>query len=407
MQIQVRDKKYKSRHFWIGDHYVRFFDGLAMVSPEDAVELLKIDDQFEILSDFACTFNPDTWNKKYKKLIWEANTDTFSGFGSAGMNIIKALGRLGVDVYFNGKQFDEGIYRDAEFDKYKKNSTPDSIMVQFRQPGQFRRKMTERMFGYTPWETTRVPLSWIARMNSMEAMFTTCEQNAQAFKESGVKVPIHVFHHGVDPEQFPFLERDDNDPVWVFGTYGRLSYRKGTDLVIKAFQEEFKNENDVALVLKSTEPYIQAKGINDGRIIFIGEIYDRQKQIDLMRNMDVFLFPSRGEGFGLPAIEAMSTGLPTIMTNWSGLKDFGDVKDTMLIDYEMRPATNFTKEIYREDCGDWAEPNYQKMMSLMRWSYENRKEAREMGRRASQRIHAEWNWEAVTKKFIKTLDKII
>lgn len=406
MQIEVRDKKYKSRHFWVTDHYVPFKDGIAVVSPEDAVELLK-NDQFEVLSEFACNFNPATWTKKYKKLVWEANADTFSGFGSAGMNIVKTLGKLGVDVSFNGKQFDEGAFRDAEFDKYKKSALPDSVMVQFRQPGQFRRKMTERMFGYTPWETTKVPLSWIARMNAMEAMFTTCQQNVQAFKDSGVKVPVYVYHHGVDAKVFPFIERDDNDPVWVFGTYGRLSLRKGTDLVIKAFKEEFRHEKDVALVLKSTEPYIQAKNLNDNRIIVIGEVYSRQQQLDLMKNMDVFLFPSRGEGFGLPAIEAMSTGLPTIMTNWSGLKDFGNHDDTMLLDFEMRPATNFTESIYREGCGDWAEPNYQQMMSFMRWTYENRKEARAMGKKVSERIQKEWSWEKVTKQFITILDKII
>jgi glycosyltransferase involved in cell wall biosynthesis len=36
--------------------------------------------------------------------------------------------------------------------------------------------------------------------------------------------------------------------------------------------------------------------------------------------VDCLIFPSRGEGFGLPVREAMSTGIPVIAANWGGLE---------------------------------------------------------------------------------------
>jgi len=36
----------------------------------------------------------------------------------------------------------------------------------------------------------------------------------------------------------------------------------------------------------------------------------------------IFLFPSRGEGAGLPPLEAMSTGLPVLAPAWSGMADY-------------------------------------------------------------------------------------
>ncbi len=402
--VEIRDKKYPSRHVWVKDHYVDFKNHIADVDPGDAVELIKKDD-FEMLSEFACDFNPETWKNGRRKLFFESNADTFSGFGTVSINIVKALGRNGVEVYFGGEQFDEQKFPDLEFDKYKKKTTPDCIMLQFRQPGQFRRNMTERMFGYTPWETTKIPFSWLKPMNKMEVMFTTCEQNAQCFKESGVRVPVYVYHHGIDPNLYPYLERPE-DPVWVFGTFGRLSYRKGTDLVVKAFQEAFKGIRDVMLVLKSSDVVMPFKINDDPRIVLQGEIKDHAGMLDLLRMMDVFLFPSRGEGFGLPGAEAMATGLPTIMTNWGGLADYGSKKDTMMLDYTMSHAENF-RTIYKEDCGEWAEPNLEQLKEYMRWTYEHKKEAREMGKRASQRIHKDWTWDGVTKKFIKQMDKIV
>ena len=38
----------------------------------------------------------------------------------------------------------------------------------------------------------------------------------------------------------------------------------------------------------------------------------------LYASADVFVLPSRGEGWGRPHVEAMAMGLPIITTNWSG-----------------------------------------------------------------------------------------
>jgi glycosyltransferase involved in cell wall biosynthesis len=409
MECVVRDKKYPGRFFWVRDniegHYVQFKDSLAKVSPADAIELLKNDD-FELLSDYTCPYNPKNWTKDYRKLYWESNADSFSGFGSVSMNAVKSLGNLGVDVCFGGQQFDKKSFPDEEFSNYKKNIDPDCVVIQYRQPGQYRRNMAERMFGYTPWETSQVPLSWVGQMNKMYGIFTTCKQNVECFKNSGVKVPIYIYYHGVDPLKYPYIERSKNS-TFVFGSLGRLSIRKGTDILIKAFKEEFKTEKDVALMLKTSDAMLNLGKIDDSRIIVIGEVCSHEKKLEYLSQMDCFVFPSRGEGFGLPPLEAMATGIPCIMTNWSGLADFGDKDDTLLLDYKLEPALNFTKDIYKEECGLWAEPDFAQLKQKMRWAYEHRDKIKTMGKQASERVHFNWNWTKSTTDFINTLDKIL
>ena len=50
----------------------------------------------------------------------------------------------------------------------------------------------------------------------------------------------------------------------------------------------------------------------------------------------------------------MSTGVPAIVTNWSGPVDFVNENVGWLIDYKLVPAEDFSKTVYKEDCGDWA-----------------------------------------------------
>ena len=43
---------------------------------------------------------------------------------------------------------------------------------------------------------------------------------------------------------------------------------------------------------------------------------------ELYQVADIFCFPSKREGLGLAAIEAMSSGLPLITSNINGIKDY-------------------------------------------------------------------------------------
>lgn len=57
----------------------------------------------------------------------------------------------------------------------------------------------------------------------------------------------------------------------------------------------------------------------------------REQLRDELASADAFVLPTRGEGWGLPVAEAMTMGLPTIVTNWSGPAAFATAATAYLL----------------------------------------------------------------------------
>jgi len=263
---------------------------------------------------------------------------------------------------------------------------------------------SQRVIGYAMAESTFVPGETIDQINRCVTLqYVPCAQNVRVFQECGVRVPIKVLHHGVDGERFPLLERNPHE-VFTFGTFGELSPRKGIDVLIRAFQNEFKPAEPVRLLMKSVSP-AAAYQTDDARIQFITGFMDREGLLELLREMDVFVMPSRGEGFGLCGLEAMSTGLPLIATNWSGPADYLDPAVSFPLNYRLVDAQGIQAHHMRF-YGLWAEPDYEHLRHLMRWAYEHPTEAAIKGRAAARRVHQNWTWDRVAKQFQQDLDEI-
>ena len=113
---------------------------------------------------------------------------------------------------------------------------------------------------------------------------------------------------------------------YTLGVVSRLEKIKGMDLVVPAFAKVLKEHPNTHLIvvgdgsLRATMEQ-QATELNcAGNITWVG----RQPQEDLAKwysQMDIVLMPSRSEGFGLTAIEAMSNGCVMVASNVGGLPE--------------------------------------------------------------------------------------
>lgn len=346
-------------------------------------------------------YNPELW-KNDKFINFMGDIDGVSGFGGVSKNLIK-FSAPQIKTALLGKVY--GVRDSAIFASQNREMNQAGAMVWHDQPReQWLYSPFKKNIAITPFETTSIPRSWMGKLNGFDALLVPCKQNIEAFAASGVKIPIELIHWGVDPAVHAPIARPER-PIFTFGHMGALSIRKGTDLLVEAFTEAFPNEKDVRLICKSsynTYPF----NTKDKRIqIHLSHWTEEEITKLFYKEIDCFVFPTRGEGFGLTPLEAMATGVPAIVTGWSGPLEYMTPEVGWLIDYTLSPAKNFSNLIYKEDCGDWAEPSKDHLISLMRHAYNHRDEVKEKGVAAAKHVKENWLWEQKIKMYEDALEK--
>ena len=333
------------------------------------------------------------------------------GYGTSNMHWAKYLEREGVKIYphftFETREryWIEGDQEEAKI--LNRQFERQDIGIVETPPRFFEANVSKIKIGSTMTETDAIGQDWVDACNKMDYIVLPTEFQKKAFSSSGVKVPIKVIPFGTEFDHFPYRERPERD-VFTFGSVGFyqpvVDYkdRKNFWGIIQAFVSEFERDEPVRLILKSTSPESHYfTHWKDPRIEVLTERVSRKKLADIYHDMDCFVFPSRGEGVGQPPREAMATGLPTIVTNWSSLTEIALPKYSYpLNDFKLEKRIGFSSQ-----PGNWAMVDTRELMYWMRYVYENQKEARQKGYDGSQWIKKNFSWEVSAKKMKEFLLK--
>jgi glycosyltransferase involved in cell wall biosynthesis len=358
----------------------------------------------KVMNSSDTEYNPFYWEKS-KIFGFLGNVDSESGWGNVSYNLIKYT-IPSHDLRWTGEI--KGNIDSVMKQVIGKRFDQDMGMVYHEQPKHY---WSERMFGKNiailPFETSRVPASWVPKLNQMDAVLVPCVQNIGMMKDSGVTVPVDLIHWGVDETMFSKLERPSSS-FFTFGTLGALSVRKGTDMLVDAFSKAFpKHIKDVRLICKTPLNYFPFWNKDPRILIDMSAVKHSELIENFFRRIDCFVYPTRGEGFGLPPLEAMATGVPAITTNWSGPVEYNNNEIGWMLDYTMTPAEDFKKNIYHEDCGDWAQPNEDQLIEYMRYCYEHQGEVKKKGEAVAQYVLDNWLWKDKIKMFHEALNKYL
>ena len=135
-----------------------------------------------------------------------------------------------------------------------------------------------------------------------------------------------IIPNGISLERFKFnnYDRDkvrkiyDLDNKIVIGHVGRFTTPKNHPFIINLFEEYHKRNRDSALMLvgdgenkEHIKMLVKEKGLTDS-VFFVGAV---SNVWEYMSAMDIFLFPSFYEGFGIVLLEAQANGLPCVVSN--------------------------------------------------------------------------------------------
>lgn len=331
-----------------------------------------------------------------------------SGYGIVSLEYATALERLMGTVSI-GWERQADLFKD-DFDQLtveqqtllSKPFKKEKIGIIKTTPQLFNLNKSDFRIGYTMVENTMIGENWVKMCNDMDAIFVPSNYLIDVFTDCGVKKPIYVVKQGVDTRRFKYVDRKKKDK-FVFGTVGYMDERKNWNTLVQAFTSEFNEHEPVELWIKNSNGYFNHVRFRDERIKVINRMYSFDEIIRLYALFDCFVFPSHAEGSGLPPREAMATGLPVILTNWSGLTEVCDAN----INYPLTPVAIDVPDVRGpEQPGFMSRIDPQELMYWMRHVYENRDEAKEKGKKAAEFIKKDWNWDSCALDMYKTLEVI-
>ncbi|MBI4870255.1 MAG: glycosyltransferase [Candidatus Riflebacteria bacterium] len=353
-------------------------------------------------------FDRATWQPGRRELIWHSAFAAETGHGSLARSLLRQLESEGIDLVMSPRV--SGLDYPAELERPMRPWDGwGKLGFYYHRELRPTRMRCEKLVNYSMWESTRVPPSHVEEINAAASLqYVACRQNAEAFRDCGVRVPIKLLHPGVDAQRFPVLERHHTGG-FTFGSVGDLICRKGVDVLIRAFLEEFSPREPVRLLLK-TLAGTGGLPLGDPRIVVTGARWDHERLLEYLGELDAFVLPSRGEGFGLCGLEAMATGLPLIATNWSGPTEYLDEGDSFPLAYRLAdPQKNplhLRETNWMRFHGLWAEPDHEHLRHLMRWLYEHPAEAATKGLHAAQRVRESFTWARAARQVVADLTEL-
>jgi len=153
---------------------------------------------------------------------------------------------------------------------------------------------------------------------------TTYEQLCERFPNAASRASVTMLGNSfVKVEAAPIMPQFVDRPYVMF--VGRRECYKNFDVLVKAWQSIRSREPELALVvvgspLKRREASRLGIRGDDRGIIQLGYVDDRVLK-SLYQHSRAFVFPSKEEGFGLPALEAMESGAAVIASSCASLRE--------------------------------------------------------------------------------------
>ena len=283
--------------------------------------------------------------------------------------------------------------------------------------------------GYTFFEDTVLDSSAVENGNqyfdTVVTGSTWCEGILRGYGLTNVKTVIQ----GIDPTIFnrSHSEKEYLRDMFVIFSGGKFEFRKGQDIVMRAFKHMQDKYRDICLInswfnswafsfntmsmsthITFSPPsgdYISVmnkvfvdNGINLDGVITL-PLYPNIMMPRIYKNTDIGLFPNRCEGgTNLVLMEYMACGKPVIASYNSGHKDILTEQNSLMLS-EMRPVTITTHD---RATAVWDEPSLDETIERLEFAYLNRDSLKAIDRQAGEDL-GNMTWKHTAERFYRIL----
>ena len=246
--------------------------------------------------------------------------------------------------------------------------------------------LSDRRFLYIMWETDRLPSAWAPVLtNKIFTGFLAPSYFVSELVKKATDTPVHYAPLYVNVDDIPRVniqEKVDGEKTFTVLYIGQDTIRKGLKDALISYMRALGQESNVRLVLKyhrlsdkevdTAEMVYHATITNafkpKARVYSITHNLDRAQMYGLYHMSSLLLFPSRGEGFGLPIAESMAAGIPVVYTNWSSSTEVAAADGNIPLEYHLDEAVGMFHHGY-EIGSQYAIPSISSCMSALREKY--------------------------------------
>lgn len=231
-----------------------------------------------------------------------------------------------------------------------------------------------------------------------------------------------VIPHAVDSENFRPLDREEcrrkffpnfvdnpeigNEGFFIVGAVYRNQRRKGVDYLLKGFKyfvENYERDKKCFLFLAmdvkdpmgyNVNNYIEYLGLK-GRVTNVPIIGGKQGPEDsslteIYNTFDVHCCPFRAEGWGLPILEGMACGVPTIITDYATPAEYTEDSCYRIPVFDTEPLAG-------TNC-EWAVLDYKEVGDALGQVYADNEDS-ESKREKSVRVANKYSEKIVSQKW--------
>jgi len=254
----------------------------------------------------------------------------------------------------------------------------------------------------TMFESTKLPDGWRDPLDECDAVIAPSQFLVDVFKNAGVGTPIEVVPLGISSTfTETVVPRISTEPL-AFVCIGDRGSRKNWHKVMFAFVRAFGDDERFKLVIKSRN--LPAKFSNKN-VEVVAEDYSDEQMAEFYRKAHIMVFPSSGEGFGLPPREFAATGGIPLVTNWGGTAD--DIYQWGIpLPYTMTDAWSDKPEWFGK-LGQWADIDVDMLTDQMRHIADHYQHYVDFGVRAAGFVRSHYRWQAFANRVQATWERLV
>lgn len=312
------------------------------------------------------------------------------GYGSFGLALSRGLRNIGIKVH-----------EPPDIEGYKRPQQNVGTVVWASQPGHANGKWDGQFTViYSMWESTLLPEAFTANLHNFDLVIVPNEFNVEQFKEFNdnvVKVPL-----GFESSAWSFKQREMPDQTFNFlhcAAGAAEKARKGTDLVIAAFDRAFPNWEKMTPSPRLTVKCLKYPPEGRDYLTVYQERWDQTRLRLLYEDSHAMVLPSRGEGWGYHPIQAIATGMPAIISDIPGHQEYLWLPGILVVPTTNSPAPQFLQG----NGGDWWEPDLDVLTEQMIEVYENYASYLDMAKAGSLTAHGTFSEQNMARGVVDAI----